>query len=228
MAKRNWVRLPTGWIEDGGLKSFTWRDRGIDSLAALMLLIAIAHRADQATGEVRVTYNDLVLATGLSRTSVAAGLGKLEGRLIEKHSQSMYSLTAFDPHGGWAILPYERLYTPRGQIKFFQDLKKRKAIELNALKLYLLFVARRDRDTNQAHISYDKIEAYTGIARDDIKPAISFLLHAGMIYYEPVQSLAHSGRLSHAYRIIGYDSYRNPATTGSAGRLFGVAIDEDA
>ncbi len=227
MPKRNWVRLPTGWIEDGGLKSFTWRNRGIDSLAALMVLIAIAHRADQTTGEVRVTYNDLVLATGLSRTSVAAGLGKLEGRYIEKRSQSVYSLVDFSPQGGWAVLPYERLYNPRGQIAFFKELKKRKAIELNALKLYPLFVARRDRDTNQAHISYDKIEDYTGIARDDIKPAISFLLHAAMIYYEPVQSVAHSGRISHAYRIIGYDSFRNPATTGSADRLFGMPVEEN-
>jgi hypothetical protein len=50
MAIRAWVRLPTSWIEAGGLKNLKWvpGGGGSDNAAALMALTVISHAADSA------------------------------------------------------------------------------------------------------------------------------------------------------------------------------------
>jgi hypothetical protein len=66
---RDWARLPSRWIENGGLKNFKWRRDGEGSanVAALMMLAVIAHHADQS-GAATLTYDDLSdLLGGLSR-----------------------------------------------------------------------------------------------------------------------------------------------------------------
>ncbi len=60
MALRDWVRLPTDWIQDGGLQAFRWSaDRGSAQTAALMCLAAIAHHADEETGVAKLTYDQI-------------------------------------------------------------------------------------------------------------------------------------------------------------------------
>jgi hypothetical protein len=49
MAMRDWVRLPSRWIEDGGLSDLEWgvgKPSGSDYTAALMVLAPLAHHAD--------------------------------------------------------------------------------------------------------------------------------------------------------------------------------------
>src|ERR1035438_4065606 len=70
----------------------------------------------------------------------------------------------------------------------FDDFRLRNATELNALKLFFLFVAQRGRDTNMANIGYDKIEEYTAIDRSKIKAAISRLVTIPLVYVEQVPS----------------------------------------
>ena len=53
---REWVRLPSTWIEAGGLREFRWRPGGADNVAALLALSVIAHNADD-TGTARATSN---------------------------------------------------------------------------------------------------------------------------------------------------------------------------
>lgn len=214
MALLKFVRLPNGWIEDYDLKRLSWSRNGVDALTALMTLMVIAQHADQETGEARMTYDDLQRATGLSRTTIAGGLGILEGWLVDRKGQSNFTLLNFDQYGGYAFLPAKPLYNARGRVSFFQEFKRRKAVELDALKLYLLIVSRRDRNTNLAHITYDKIVEYTGMDRDNIKTAISILAANGMVHVEHLPRQISQYGFSSAYRLVHLDAYRHMGTIG--------------
>jgi hypothetical protein len=55
MALKAWVRLPPTWIESGGLNKFRWANGdGADGAAGLMVLMIIAHHADEQHGIARV------------------------------------------------------------------------------------------------------------------------------------------------------------------------------
>ena len=60
MTINDWVTLPTSWIEEGGLKKFKWGSggEGSDHIVALMVLVAIAHHADNE-GVSKLTYDTL-------------------------------------------------------------------------------------------------------------------------------------------------------------------------
>jgi predicted transcriptional regulator len=182
-----------------------------------MLLIVIAHHAD-AEGVSVITYDQLALATHLSRAKVSAGLATLDTRgIIERKAggRSTFALVDYDPQAGWAKLPARELYS-KGMIPAFADFKLRSAAELNALKLYLLFVARRGNDTNMANISYDKISEYTGVDRNRIKQALSVLAVAGLAHAERVPSEFHESGVANAYRITHLDPYAHMGTRGRA------------
>jgi hypothetical protein len=181
MALREWVRLPSAWIEDGGLKRLRWGtsewNSGADCLASLMILMVISHYADETTGVTKVTYDEMSTRTGLSRSKISVGLRILEDLEVIIRSttrQSHFELARFGLTEGWCKFPARRLYQA-GRIAMFQDFNLRKPAELNALKLYYLFAARRGEDTNLANISYDTIAEYSGLDRNRIKTAISFL-----------------------------------------------------
>ncbi len=78
MALRPWVRLPSWWIEEGGLRDLRWnKGEDADNIAALMTLCVIAHHADErASGDdeaelvTSLTYDRLGLATGISREKI--------------------------------------------------------------------------------------------------------------------------------------------------------------
>jgi hypothetical protein len=213
---KKWVRLPTVWIEEKGLRSVSWSDHGADQLAALMLLTVIGHRADQVTGVAQATYDQLADETYLSRAKVAAGLGVLSKRqLIEREPEgrSTFRLVKFDPNRGWAKLPASGMYQS-GAIFAFADFKLRQQAELNAMKLFLLFVSRRGRDTNMANISYDVIEQYSGVPRPRIRTALSILTVTGLVHVDRMPSEMSEYGISNGYRIAHLDSYIHMGTTG--------------
>jgi hypothetical protein len=216
MALKEWVRLPTDWIQERGLRGFRWaKGEGSDQAAALMALMPIAHHADEDTGAAKLTYQQLEICTGLSRTKIAAGLRVLTGRgLIERSGaqQNHFQLVGYTKAGGWGKLPTKRLYNKSQSIAFFDEIKLRKPAELHALKLYYLFVARRDNDTNLANISYDAIEDYTGIERNAIKPALSLLAANALVHIEHVPSKIYG--FANAYRLAHLETHRNMGTTG--------------
>ena len=147
MAMRHWVRVPSMWIEDGGLKELQWtnaKGSGSDNIAALMALAPIAHNADQ-DGLAKCTYDQLSLATGLSRAKVSAGLSVLAALgLIEREpsGRSTFQLANYQVAGGWSKLPARRMYGS-GRIIAFEHFHLRTMTELHALKLYYLFARRR-------------------------------------------------------------------------------------
>lgn len=219
MRMRDWVRLPSRWIEDGGLQDLQWtraEASGADNAAALMVLAPIAHVADDE-GLASCTYDRLTLATGLSRAKVANGLSVLAdlGVIDRKPSgRSSIQLTNFGNGHSWSKLPARKLYTSGGRIIGFQHFTLRSISELHALKLYYLFARRRSNETNMAHLSYDKIEDYAGIERHRIKPAISVLLNAGLLHVERTESRSNERGTANAYRLAFLDSYLHFGTRG--------------
>ncbi|HEY5363861.1 MAG TPA: hypothetical protein VIJ49_06650 [Aestuariivirga sp.] len=215
MISRNWVKLPTRWIEDGGLDQLRWAKDGSSCTAALMLLIVVAHNADDA-GSSSITYDEFGIVTGLSRTKVSHGLNLLCAlKILERSTtkQSQFKLSSFDPLKGWGKLPARRLYHG-DRILAFKDFHLRKVTELDALKMYLAFVARRDNSTNLVHITYKQIEEYADIRQERIKSALSLLTVNGLVHVEHVRSSASSFGISNAYRLVHLDTFNHLGTSG--------------
>lgn len=229
-AMKAWVKLPTAWINAGGLKAFRWdRGQGSNNIAALACLMVIAHNADAETGEANVTYDTIERATGLSRAKISAGLDVLEQRvMIERRVEkrrSTYKLVGVAAVG-WGALPARPLYSAGKEMMFLRDFNLRKATELNALKLYFLFVARRGRDTNAANISYDKIEEYTAISREKIRSALSLLVTHGMVHVDHIPSGQSKYGVSSAYRIPHIRPYQHLGTSAREGLELAEAGDD--
>jgi hypothetical protein len=221
MTIKPWVRLPSAWIHGSGLANMKWKSggEGSDNIAALMALTAIAHAADEETGGARATYDQLCALTGLSRAKLSNGLQVLDRLEILKPGpegfRSTYRLVDYDPQRGWAKFPAKSMYSS-SRIAAFGDFRLRRVAELDALKLFFLFVAHRDRNTNFANIGYDKIEEYTEVKRARIKTAISFLASLSLIYVEHVPSKTNPQGISNAYRIVGVEPYKHMGTRGRA------------
>jgi hypothetical protein len=221
MAIRQWVPLPTQWINDGGLAALQWKHggEGANHIAALMALTIIAHTADSDSGLARVTYDHFCATTLLSRAKISKGLDVLERiEVIEREpddARSTYRLTKFDLNAGWAKFPARSMYSA-GVIGAFADFQLRQVAELDALKLFFLMVARRNRSTNIANIGYDKIVQYTEINRRRIKTAISFLAAHSLVHVERIPSMVTADGVSNAYRVVGIDPYAHMGTRGRA------------
>jgi hypothetical protein len=128
-------------------------------------------------------------------------------------ARSTYMLSDYNPSAGWAKFPAKSMYSA-DRIVAFDEFRLRKVVELDALKLFFLFVARRGRDTNLANIGYDKIEGYTSIRRVRIKSAISFLASLSLVYVEHVPSRSNDYGISNAYRVVGIESFKHMGTRG--------------
>lgn len=209
--------MPSEWIGTGGLKQFTWAyGCGGNNIAALMMLAPLLHHADRTTGTGRLTYDQLELATSLSRQKISAGLTILEDRGIiarEPEGRSTYQVTHLDPSHGWAKFPALALYR-NGSISFFDELKLRKRVELDALKLWYFVAARRDNEVNLAKATYDQITEGTGISRDRIKSAISLLAANSLLHVEHIPSRHSEYGVANAYRIPQIDGSRHMGTVG--------------
>ncbi len=228
--RTEFVRLPSRWIQQGGLKAFAWKsgagsENNATQIVALMILVLIAHDADQTTGVAQITYDHLVERSSSSREKVSAALKFLEQcKLIERktHGRSSIRLTDFDPLKGWAKLPSKRLYQ-NDVVTAFRHVKLRVRTELDALKLYLLLIAFRDNESNVARISYLRITEYSGIAAKNITAAISFLNGQTLIYTERAPSGESDFGVSNKYRVVGIDPYRHRGTQGAP---TGIQFDE--
>jgi hypothetical protein len=219
MELRDFAKLPTKWIEDGGLRQFRWggSSLGANNTAALMALLVISQHADPVTGISRLTYDQMCAIAGLSRAKLSGGLSVLDGLNIidrSKLGKSNQSLVGYNPHKGWGMVPTKGLYKD-GKVQVFSRFHLRNKAELNALKLYFLFISRRDRDTNMAHLTYNTIERYSGMERGQIKQGLSVLAVLGLVHIETLPALVHDViTISNAYRIAHIKPYTHRGTLG--------------
>jgi len=213
-----WIQMPSSWVRNEGsypLKKLRWvgEDKS-NKTAALMLYIIVLHDVNnrittvkKEVGICNLRYSDFQNISGLSRTKISAGLKILINDLklikeIGEGRNNIYKVNNFldvdwaelsekeQLQKAWAKLPAKKLYTS-GKLDMFHGFHLRKRSELNALKLYLLLVAQRDRAKNHASISYDTITKYTGIQRKDIRPARSILASENWITVQSAQSDVH-------------------------------------
>jgi hypothetical protein len=216
---REWVRLPSKWINEFGLTNLSWKNggEGADRVAALMVLTVIAHSADEETGVTRVTYDQFCALTGLSRAKVSKGLDVLDDiEVVQREpddARSTFKLANYNPASGWAKFPFRSMYSS-GAIAAFRDFQLRRSAELDALKLFFLLVAVRSNKANLAYIGYDKIELYAAIPRVRVKTAISFLASLSLIYVEHIPSKESEYGVANAYRIVGLSPYNHMGTRG--------------
>ncbi|MFY9351155.1 MAG: hypothetical protein WBL20_04770 [Sphingobium sp.] len=212
-----WVMMPSQWVDQGKLTQLRWgKENGADYVAALMAFAPILHSMDRESGISHITYDRLQLATSLSRTKISDGLCALEKMgLIEREvaGRSTFQVCNFNPSFGWAKFPARQLYRD-GRISFFEELHLRKRSELDALKLWYLFIARRDNEVNLAKVTYDQITEMTGIARDRIKTGASLLAANGMIHVEHLPSRHSEYGVANAYRIPQIDSAHHMGNVG--------------
>jgi hypothetical protein len=216
--------LPSAWINNHGLRQLSWSHGGAgsDNTAALMALTVIAHEVDGKSGIARVTYDQICNLTGLSRAKLSKGLDILKNIGVinpaSQETRSTYSLSDYanDP---WGKFPVKSMYSS-GRIIAFDEFRLRRVVELDALKLFFLFVARRDQHTNLASIGYEKIEEYAAVKRVRIKSAISFLASLSLVYVEHLPSQINSYGTSNAYRIVGIDPRVNMGTRGRSTDVF--------
>lgn len=213
---KSWVKLPTRWIEAGGLTGFRWKQgEGSANVAGLMLLTVIAHHADEEHGVAQITYDRFKAATDLSRAKISDGLNALvdRGLIARLSAQSAYRIVDFDPSRGWGKLPARGLYR-QDAIPAFHEFRLRRATELDALKLYYGVVARRDNDTNLARMNYETIEDYTGVPRNRIKSALSLLAVNHLVHVEHVPSWTSGYGVSNAYRLAHLETNRHMGNRG--------------
>ena len=213
------VKLPVRWIDAGGLKVFKWRQGGSDETAALMLLAVFAHHMDPDDGSVKLTYDQLCQAASLSRAKVAGGLSILEARgLVERiaRQRSGFRIADYNGLANWAKFPVRGLYVG-DRVRAFTEFRLRSRVELDALKLYFLFAARRNNAMNMAPISYEKITEHAGVANDRIRPALNILAVNDLVHTERFTSSRAEGGVAHAYRLTHLDGNRHLGTIGRDG-----------
>ncbi|KAB2912689.1 MAG: hypothetical protein F9K29_18170 [Hyphomicrobiaceae bacterium] len=212
-----WTKLPNEWIEGHGLKELRWiAGQGADNLAALMTYTVILNHIEPAGGSANLTYDALCEMTSLSRAKISRGLDVLSGFcLIERGAggRSGYQVRNYNPDTGWVKFPARGLYG-NGTVRAFTSFRLRHRAELDAMKLYFLFASRRDRRSNMAKISYDKIEEYSGVSREHIKRALTILGANSLVHIEHVPSGAYADGVASAYRLVHLNSRQHMGTWG--------------
>lgn len=204
-----WCRAPSESVTDA-LLLLRWPRRGERSAAAetaaLMVYIALILMSDMESEEVptraipslglpagtmtqtlqiaRASYDALQQATGLSRTSIAAGITRLiELQMIQalgSHQKRHYLIVEKGNAARWFKLPCMPIV--RNQAIFpFASFTLRSRHELNALKLYLYLAARRSNHLQYTAVTYEKIFERTGISEREIRKASSLLVTSGLM-----------------------------------------------
>lgn len=197
------VKLPSAWIDKGGLRDFRWGKNGGDEIAALIVLAVIAHHMAPATGIARLGYDALMEKASLSRAKISAGLKILVLRgIIETNvlGRGSYHLCGYDPSRNWSMFPARGLYR-NDIVEAFKEFRLRRRTELDALKLYFLFAARRDNTRHVAVIGFDKIAEHSGVSTNYIKSATSVLAANSLIHVEHIKDPSGGVGVINGYRL---------------------------
>ncbi len=219
----DWRQIPTDWITKAVLNELKWtQTEGSTNAAALMVYIALgAYTApyddlikNLSKGEASPTYNELQKFCGLSRDLISKGIKKLLLlNLIAKKKEgvrTIYTITDLytKPFGK---IPY-KAFAHKGKLQnVFGGLSVRNKRTLHALKIYFTVIKYRYEKTNYAHISYEKIEAFTGVPRFEIKAALCALTENKLLIIDMVPAQNNEYR-QNIYRIRGVESTRHLAT----------------
>lgn len=200
-----WAMFPTAWVKPKGqndneiialepkrypLAELYWRDHRAAGIAALLVLMTLSVRLNEANkavafvrgaprpNKVAVTWDDLQMVTGCARATLGKAILLLEnwGAIkVEKIGRANhYELVDVHKDGHWCKLPQTFLEKNGDPVARFKNLPSN-SMGLNALKLYVLLLVLRSRYTGTTSVSFDGITRWTGIRREDIRKAWGFL-----------------------------------------------------
>lgn len=192
----HWHAAPSAKVLEA-LPKVLWQRTDVASpaagTAALMIYVALLFTMEELGREallghsltkpvVTASYDDLHLATGLSRSLISQGLSRLvELELIQlsgSHQKRRYELSW--SIGGWFKLPCHAIVAA-GVILPFKNFTLRSKHELYALKIYLYLAARRDNSKTYTLSSYETIADCTKVPERHIRKALVVLSLAGLL-----------------------------------------------
>ncbi|WP_150685793.1 helix-turn-helix domain-containing protein [Pandoraea iniqua] len=164
------------------------------------------------TTRVAVTYSEFEDLTGFSRATISGALELLEGMNAITSERvgrrRYYDLPQTAVMGDWCQLPQKHLIggTASGVLRRLTTLPTSRRACLNAMKLYVLLLAYRNRRINIAAIGYDKIMELTGMRRQDIPEASSLLVAHELIRAQGETDDMQIEYRSKRYRVIGLEA----------------------
>jgi hypothetical protein len=148
--------------------------------------------------------------TGMSRSMIAIGIKRLcelELLTVTHEGRGRKNRYLFNNymHGSWGKIPYRQVagLGPNDRVEFLHELSCKRASDLNALKVYLLFCAHRSGSSRYAMIGYEKIQDSTGILRNRIRQAISILIEHGLVKVEQEKISGQTKNHPNRYHIMG-------------------------
>lgn len=218
--RARWSRLPTAWINQGGLKAFRSRERLLGAtMAGLKILIAVLLTAENNSaaeigpgqGSASLSYDDLMDSTGLSRGSIAQGVALLRDagivtvRQEGRGKRNRYFMRDYGAGDHYTKISNLALYRHPSttRVTVLCELSTRSEADANALKLYLLLCAVKDRKSAFAMVSYERINEVTGIPEAKIRPAISVLIEHRLIDVDREKSTSEKRNHPNRYVILG-------------------------
>lgn len=230
-----WAKFPTGWLVQPGnenrtypLAALDWSGHRMTGIAALLLLITLSIRLNQARkpgafdqnqheNVVAVTWKDLQKSVGVAPATLGKAISLLEawGAIaVKKVGRSAhYELSGIGTVGRWCKLPQTFLEANGDPVSRFKDLPST-LLGLNALKLYVVLIALRSSHYETTALSFTAITKWTGIRREDIRKAWGFLesqqLAAISPYWDHRHSTQDAADRSQRYAIVGLTPGWNP------------------
>ncbi|MGF7001264.1 hypothetical protein [Paraburkholderia sp. GAS32] len=214
-----WARFPSAWVrfpKPCPLNILSWREHRTQGTAALVLLVALAiklnlsHRKvplEQQTESVAVTYDELQTMTGFARATISKALMLLQSMgAIKIHKvgrASVYELTEVSVNGRYCQVPQAFLLDGKeAELRRLIRLPTHTRTCLNAMKLYMLFLAYRNHRFDTTAIGYESIMAHTGMRRADIPEAFSLLVAHELVRASDADDSRDHDK-SKRYRVLG-------------------------
>ncbi len=188
-----WSKFPSAWLrakDKHPLEELKWSEHRTQGTASLVLLIALSIRLNlshksvpvaERKPKVAVTYKEFEDLTGFARATISKALMLLEGMgaiTTERVGRRvLYGLPQTAVPGEFCQLPQQYLLDGKeAELRRLKNLPTNRRACLNAMKLYVLFLAHRNVRWNTTAIGYEAIMKQTGMRREDIPEAFSLLV----------------------------------------------------
>jgi hypothetical protein len=166
--------MPHGWIANGTLRQFSGGVGVVGrEIAALKCYLAIASFRDFRHAETVLSLYDLAQLIGASRPTVAEGIVLLEAHGLlaiqtrAERNTNVYVLGNTD--AGFRKVPQDLI------AQQLREIGNRGAITLDALKLYIALLYRRDEADNRAKVTHRTLVSDTGVRPECIAAGNSIL-----------------------------------------------------
>lgn len=222
----NWAKMPCTWQTDANFHEklrysassnlLVNRSPPGEAIAALKLYVALCLKANFKTGNylpdtgcVQRSISQLCELVGLSRPMVIKGLRKLrDWQIVEVKGgrPAIYHITDYETAKYWTKLPRAHLFNDDKEkcIKRLSAMSNRSKTTLHSLQMYLYLAAIRDKKSDLAKVTYDRLAKVLCIARNDVSKAISTLVGFELISVRQAGPDEFLGeRPSNIYRLRG-------------------------